>query len=649
MKSHASDFLVLAANVLRDCAAKCVVEYSDVERDLVTLKSRVEHEGLSFLTITLPEFGADLEKALDSGQIGPTQFRSFRKSGRAPAFLRGFLGLVFDRSTGRLLAEPCTISIACMRQVAYTFKKVKLECTPPRVHKALLGFVEDEQIFDVPLAESDIADFLAVSDILWSEVFGRELNRSELIPSHGPGATAEKLNGNAKFSTPRWHDRLEPYFPVLDYLVCSYDPETFGPRLEELTVVAAPDEQPVRVRTVAKTLKKPRIIAIEPVCMMFVQQALKRFIYERLGRHALTRGHVNLTQQKVNRRLALASSITGKFATLDLSSASDRVPRDLALDMFRTNPELRGMVEACRSRRAQVEGPGVSTTLELRKFASMGSALCFPVEAMYFYTICVAALIRARSLPVTLRSIRKVRRSVFIFGDDILVPSGEATAVIEALHKYYCKVNASKSFWTGQFRESCGMDAYAGADVTPVYVRCIRPTDRQNSPKELVSWVATSNLFHKQGYWQTAAAMKAVVEKQLGSLPVVAPTSSGLGWHSFTGYHGGKIRGRYQRAEVLTWVASPVRTNDPIGKLLNAKQMRLAAHPSRTEARRNPMPEFNVSGGVSALTKCLLKLESRNMTLVYGRDEPVVEDERHLVRSVRRGAVTLKRRWTPPV
>lgn len=608
MKSHVSVLIELAKCIINDATAKSTVKLD--LRDIKTIISRVEHEGLSFLTITLPSFGSELERALAEGELGPTRFRSFKKHGRAPVFLRGFLDLVFDRSTGRILNEPIVEAIEAIRQIAYAFKKLKISCTPERERAAINKFVKSEHIFDVALDPGDITYFSDISRVLWSSVLNPDveftLGKSAFVPKHGPGATAERISGNQKFVVRNWHDRLEPYFPLFHNAFSSES--AYGSReFEGVSIISEDSEQPVRVIPVPKTLKGPRIIAIEPVCMQYAQQAISGELVSLLERHPLTAGHVNFTDQSVNRRLALMSSEDESLATLDLSSASDRVPRSLALHMFDSVPLLRDAIDACRSRRAELPSGEV---IPLKKFASMGSALCFPVEAMYFYTICVAALIRQHNLPVDYTSIKQCASKVFVYGDDIIVPADSAGIVADHLHKYYCKVNMSKSFWTGRFRESCGMDAYAGYEVTPTYVRHMPPRDRRK-PEALISWVETSNLFYKRGYWTTSDYMIKLVEKQLGKLPVVGEKCAGLGKVSFQRYVSTeRYNRRYHVDEVKTWVARPVYRTDTLN-------------------------------GYSALTKCLLKLER---PLSPGLES----DSKHLSRTARHGAVALQRRWVRP-
>jgi len=607
MKSNVSDSLKLVHSIYIDACAKCIADVSDL-RDLDTIKSRVIEEGLSFLTITLPLFCRDFEQALANGGIDPSLFRNFRKRGAIPAFLQGMLGLLFDRETGRLIndEEDSPTLVEGIRQICLAFKKFEVDCTPERTAAAFSSFVEIErslQMFSVP--SEDAQKFLSVSSVLWDGALV-DINPLECLPRHGPGATAEGITGNQKYLWRNWHDRLEPYFPLIDSaypLGMPLDAE----ELKLVTIVKPEQEQPVKVVAVPKTLKSPRIIAIEPVCMQYAQQSLRDKLYSVLEASKFSKGHINFSDQSINQSLALIASKTGRFATIDLSDASDRVPRDLALEMFRCNPALQGAVDACRSTRAKL--PNGTIIDPLFKFASMGSALCFPVEAMYFYTICVVACLEAARLPVSHRNCFKVSRGIYVYGDDIIVPSAYAMIVLDYLRKYNCKVNSNKTFVSGSFRESCGLDAFKGYEVTPTYIRKARPENKQQADR-LISRVATANLFYKKGYWQTARLLFKEVEKILGPLPYVSEDSPGLGRETFLGLRTIQRWGRkLQQFEVNCWVPKPIYRTDRLD-------------------------------GYGALQKCFLKLEVLKNPLVS-------RDALHLEHSALRDAVALQRRWVP--
>lgn len=616
MKSDVSDYQEFAHAVYRDACAKCVADVSDL-RDIQTLDSRVEDEGLSFLTITLPQFASDFEQSLAVGYIDSTRFRSFRKRGAIPAFLQGMLSLIFDRKSGNLLpyTDETPTLVGAVRQIALTFKKMKLPCSPERMARAVISYRDVESDLSTFSASSEmLAEFSLVSSMLWSSCL-RQITVSELRPSHSSGATADRVSGNQKYNWQKWHSRLEPYFPLVGSAfpigiaghiedeccregTCSSTLED----LEKVTIVPESEETPVRVILVPKTLKAPRVIAAEPACMQYAQQGVLKPLIRALERNRFSSGHLNFSDQSINRNQALMSSSSGRFVTIDLSDASDRVPRDLALKMFDSNPDLRDAIDACRTTHATL--PDGSVIGPLLKFASMGSALCFPVEAMYFYTICVIASLRARGLPVNSRNLIKVTRGIYVYGDDIIVPSRVATFVLDYLQKYNCKVNVNKTFCGGNFRESCGIDAFNGYEVTPTYLRHAHPENKQQSEK-LISWVATANLFYKRGYWQTARLMWKHVERFLGPLPYLAENSSGLGKTSFTQARSiSKWNSDLHRFEVKAWTADEVHRTDALT-------------------------------GFPALMKSFQLLES-NLEVV---------DPLHLERSVLPHAVTLKREW----
>jgi hypothetical protein len=685
MKSNESDFLEVIEQVYRDASIKCSADVFDL-RDLETIRSRVEKEGISFLTITLPNFCKDFERCLEEGVIDSTRFQGFYTPKREaiPAFMQGMLSQIFDRKTGKvvpydkpsnscettqgLVAGDFSTIVESVRQVCRTFSKVEMDCTPERVQAAIgsfKGIEADFQEFSLP--EEERAEFLAVSRLVWDNMF-RDFRPDNILPKHGPGATADRISGNGKYLWRRWHERLEPYFPLVD----NGYPLGIPPESEELeivTLVSESDEQPVRVITVPKTLKSPRVIAVEPVCMQFVQQGIRDYLYDRIESYWLTESRINFRDQTKNQELALASSCDGRLATIDLSEASDRVPLDLALQMFDGNPVLRESIEACRSTRARL--PDGTIISPLRKFASMGSALCFPVEAMYFYTVCVVALLKANNLSFTQRNVFLVSRDVNVYGDDILCPAANAEVVLAHLRKYNCKVNIHKTFYRGNFRESCGVDAFAGYEVTPTYVRQVRPKNKQHHA-ELISWCATANLFYKKGYWRTASLMFRKLEKILGPLPYVSETSSVLGRYSFLGYESVERWNRnLQRFEVKGWTPQPVHRSDELdgwaalakcfmkmettSKAVFGKSKAQEANGFQVRVLARLQERFlNVEQTFDQLDACNIRMlhatNADEVPISYAYrplQDLLAQDEKHLTRSALHGAVTLSRRWAP--
>lgn len=591
MKSLNCGLLRLAHTIIEDSYSALINRSTDCDEmldlrkncayDMQTISRRVENEGLSFLTITLPKFCADFELALKEGVVNEGSFRSYRKirrSSRIPCFLRGIVLTIFSEG-GKLRNEVSPAAIGLVRQCTKAFKKINLDCTQSRVDAALSGFVETERVFESPIAQADIDKYSAVAGALWDPVF-YGLDLSDLLPKHGPGSTSDGKKCNQKYVWDNWFERLEPYFPISGFGYSNpgiYDDlvrGSHGDVCSSLKLLAEADELPVKITTVPKTLEKPRIIGLEPTCLQYCQQALKAFLVEIIEDTPPFAGHINFSDQTINACMALYSSKTGKYATIDLSAASDRVPNALSMRMFAANQDLLGALQACRSRKAKLPTGEVIT---LKKFSSMGSATCFPVEAMYFYTLCIVGLLDYMNLPPYPHNIRSISKDIFVYGDDIIVPTDAAPHIIATLQKYYCKVGNQKSYWTGKFRESCGLDAYDGVEVTPTYIRRIPPDDKK-STESLISWVETANFFKEKGYESTFRFMKRVVTDRLGPLPNVTATCEGLGW---------------------------VVDQEPIPKRWSSSLQKGLVH---TFVRTTPSFHDKIDG-YPALTKCLLSLE----------------------------------------
>ncbi len=580
------------------------------DRDFVTVTKRVEAEGMSFLTITLPAFATDLERAVANGQVGSGQFVGFQRKGGLPLFLRGFLCRVFDSQSGTILSEPCVDSFAAIRHLCLFAKKIRVQCTPSRERAAITRWKECEDELKMKEREwtqFDFSEFSRVSSILFGDTFdqvNRMVDRFEIQPGHGPGATADRRLGNQKWRFTEWTDRLETVFPFREYA---------GPNLRFSNVpsvhLTPGQELPVRVITVLKTQKSPRPIAIEPTCMQFLQQGLARAIvprveYRGVGINSIhmSSQFVGFTDQEPNQLLACEGSVTGDLATLDLSEASDRVANTLVLEMLRPWPSLLEAVQACRSTSAELpEGQKV----RLSKFASMGSALCFPIEALVFTTIVFLGIQDARKTRLSPKDFVKFFGMVRVYGDDIIVPTDCATAVAAKLEAFGLKVNANKSFWSGNFRESCGGDYFHGEWVTPIRLGELAPQSRRDVA-EIQNWVEFSNALHLAGYWRAAKYCSTVVEKVLGKLPVIQGDSAALSLKSFVPGNRGELGwdSRLHRPKVKAWVAESVI----------------------------PINEID---GDAALRK----------TLTADWSDPVYRD--HLKRSGRPSSVHVKKRWVP--
>jgi hypothetical protein len=628
MKSLISLWSITANELAVRCCTSATLDIRTVER-------RIEHEGLAFLAITLANFGKAIEKWLDQGFVVPSDVPSFKKDRLTglPVFLQGFLGRVFRPLDGVLLDVPDIEAIQAIRQLTLSFSKFALpqgdpggkptSVTPRRERRAMSNYIECEQDVkrnDYFLDPQFLAEFKEMSSLLFGDVFAkvdRDVYWGRLVPKHGPGAVADHLTSNGKYNLRTWTSRLQQVMPAADFLIPN---SHFRENLEgELNILEPGAEMPVRVITVPKTMKTPRIIAIEPAAMQYAQQALLAAIRSAISEDGFLTRCIGFDDQVPNRELARLGSLSGDLATLDLSDASDRVSYQHVRAMLEDFPHLLWAVDACRSRKADVPGHGV---IRLAKFASMGSALCFPFEAMVFFTVICLAVQRELNTPLSRRKISNLLDGkVRVFGDDLIVPRDYVLPVIGELDLFGHRVNASKSFWIGRFRESCGKEYYDGHDVSIVKVRRTLPTRRADADGVIAAF-ALRNLFYEHGLWKTAAWLDEYLRGIVKYVPTVAPTSPLLGRVSFLGYQTDKI---------------DPNLHSPLTKGYYVKSK----------------PPRDHLDGVGALHKCLLGRTSTNFGL-----KPIVRDvlpvntesvdTEHLERTGRPKHVSIKLGWRSP-
>lgn len=203
---------------------------------------------------------------------------------------------------------------------------------------------------------------------------------------------------------------------------------------------------------VPKNAKTDRVIAVEPHVNSYLQKGVGAFIRERLR----TRAGIDLNDQSVNQRLAYEGSLHGHLATLDLSMASDTVSRELVRELLPC--EWFNVLSSMRSEFGVIRDSGEEVFYE--KFSSMGNGYTFELESLIFWAVCKAACEYLNDFSF-----------VSIFGDDIIVPVGCYDLVVRVLNSCGFRVNESKSFCSGPFRESCGEDFFFGHSVRPLYLK----------------------------------------------------------------------------------------------------------------------------------------------------------------------------------
>lgn len=493
---------------------------------LAKAKERCAQEGIGFLTKSLPRLGRALDKALSSSEQRLPTVEGFQKmpNSELPMFMGELLSRVF-RNDGTVLSSPCVESVRVLRQVFFLFYKLDVPYDVSCKQEVIDRFVKtEEEVTAASLrlrrvarhvndkltyhgikntttqwwpSENCAANIIRRSRYTLNKVF-RGFDPRVITPAHGPGAVSTKEILHEKFTFRRLNPRIQTVYPFDAYFCASVGHvedsyKTFG-SLEEV-------ESSAKVVLVPKDSRGPRLISEEPLENQWVQQGLSRALVDWIEHHPLTREHVRFTNQDVNRWAALRGSRDGEYATLDLKDASDRV--SLGLVDLMLPDTLSEYLYACRSLTTTLPD---GTVLPLEKHAPMGSALCFPVMAVLIWAIIHSAV-----------TDQDARERILVYGDDVIVPRTQVPYVITALEAFGLKVNVDKSCFYGFFRESCGMDAFRGSDVTPVRIKTAwNPSFAANT---YVSYIEYSNRMYKLGYKNCSEFIAAAVQAHFGPVP----------------------------------------------------------------------------------------------------------------------------------
>jgi len=527
------DELEIIAALLVDALASHgeVFNTRSLRLTLQKVGKRYRTEGLGLFTKTFPRLGKLFDQALtgtvcmDSATVG---FKSLSNS-KLPRFLGELFTQIFQHD-GYVLPDPDAQCVKTIRQILYAFYKYEKPYSVEQEQQVLEAFKQAERdLSDLstklasmragwidyntrqrwhrdqaegvkPFLEVSLASHPVVIRTargLLSELF-ESFDPTDIVPRHGPGAVATKQRLSEKFLWTNVSSRITEKYPLDAYYFASLG--HVCDRKDSFDAISETD-LPARVILVPKDSRGPRLISCEPVDYQWIQQGLSSAIVRLVERHPLTKWNVFFTDQEPNRRGALLGSSTGRYATLDLKEASDRVHLDLVRLLF---PEsLTGYLEACRSSSTVLPSGEV---LLLKKFAPMGSALCFPIMALTIWAILTASAPNADT-----------RESILVYGDDVIVPTTYVESAMAILEEFGLKINRSKSCTQGPFKESCGMDAFQGIDVTPVRFRTV--WDESPRPDVYDSWISYANSFYDRRCSATHELIVSRLEAIYGPIP----------------------------------------------------------------------------------------------------------------------------------
>lgn len=552
-RTSASVDLDLYAALFKDMVAWDPGLRKSLDRDLLRLRNTPEDQIEILLMIDLVKAGKVVDKALSSGYLNvrnlPSSMGRVRDGYRS--LFSGLFIQVFDR-WGRLRDGTDCCLVAFLRQVLYMAKKVRKECSDASILEEVNSFAAiDASLIQPSLRWDASTGFIPGSGVIPRMSFADKyrshpdlvserdvcpkplllvldrvcgillsgfpvLDWREVRPKHGPGAVADAKSGSDKYRFPTWPGKLEGMFPS-NYFARSRED------LANDDVVLRDEEVPSRLLAVPKTLSGPRLIASEPTSHQFIQLGLMSWVREKLPR--ILGNSISFLDQSPSRELCKEASYSGKLATVDLSSASDRLSCWVVERVFQHCPSLLEALWASRTRtlrncvknsRGQLIGEDYH--ILLKKFAPMGSGVTFPIQSIVYAAVSIAVVLyEDRILKPKYRDVLEASRKVRVFGDDIILPSYAVPELAHLFAYLQLKVNVGKTHWEGHFRESCGMDAYYGDDVTPVYLRAFEPGE---SGQSISSWVDVSNNAHSAGYWYLADEMTRKLGHKSDHIPV---------------------------------------------------------------------------------------------------------------------------------
>jgi len=289
---------------------------------------------------------------------------------------------------------------------------------------------------------------------------------------------------------------------------CVSNPTDLKAAICGLQVYGCHVEDSSRLSFVEKNVDEARTIATEPSVNMFFQLALGEVIHQRLRTvYRLDKRDTPL----LNRFLCRLGSYNGSYATIDLSSASDSISKQLV--KFSVPEFFSSYLERYRCEYSKLPDGRI---LKLPMISTMGNGWTFYLMTALLYCALHAVCdVEGRSTDVFGSS---------VWGDDIVLPTRYFGGMCRLLALLGFVVNREKSFNEGPFRESCGHDFYHGHFVRPVFLRRF---DTQDSHYVAANRLAEWGAFHSV---DVTPCLKYIISRIAEPLrvPRHEPMSSGL-------------------------------------------------------------------------------------------------------------------------
>lgn len=522
---------------------------------------RFRSEGLQFFTVTLPALSKSVMASLELGYF--ERPKSFAWKGRSLLYFRSLLKGVFDQRSGLVLDDVCPVAINSIRQICEYFYKLVLKFRPRQERKAEADYISCEQ---------EVRSFRA--DRKWIKILQKHmfklfpfLNRDtiyDVLGNNRPRYTKGSFAGSGKQCVGYFQYKMLPDH-VVGTTLSKYDGISgyFKPYPSSPTAiskVAQDTADRAEVLFVPKDSRGPRVISKEPMHQLRLQMAFFDWFSKKLENS--TNRRINFADQSINRSLAREGSKSRTITTVDLKEASDRLSANFVADLFEHCSVVRYFVRTRSLRYALPSGK----TGRMHKLSGMGSGLTFSLLAFVVYLSVVAAI--CERTPKVLHSY--IRRNVYVYGDDLVLPTRFYDMAVQGLERSGLKVNLSKSFSKSYFRESCGGDYYYGNNVTPVRLRLsnsrvsfnkdFRSLDLQGFSFPVLQVERHCRELVKKSLYYTADFLYSAIESQTGPLPRIAGDSPVIGrWNEDSFDYETDVHGNY--ISINAYVPSPVKAS----------------------------------------------------------------------------------------
>nr|APG77192.1 hypothetical protein [Sanxia levi-like virus 1] len=459
----------LFACLLRDL---CI---DNVSRDY--LLRRLNAEGVKFLTVTLPGLWKSTLISMERGFFVYEENTSFARKRKLPLVMNGLFRRIFD-ARGYLLADPCEKALLAIRQVCEYWYKCAFTFSEDQLDSATKSFLSVEDTMKNSkgsISESFVDECRKSFETYYKPLVNAKLEDVLELhrPSNGPGSVHVggifadmtvpelKLSTSALVGTCRVDQK-----PFAGFF------KAYPASSERITHV---DEWKLsEVMFVPKDSRGPRVISKEPLYLLKMQMSFLKWSTEALER--ITNYRINFKDQSKNRALALQGSIDRLTSTADLKEASDRIRYSVARTIYGNSPVFYYFLTKGRSTHSVLRTKKSVKTVRLTKLSGMGSGLTFPILALTIHIAVCTRIAKRYGLPY-----KEVMDLVYVYGDDLIVPTKYYDCVQSALEGVGLALNASKSFSKGPFRESCGGDYLNGKEVVPLRLKlasCKLPTTK---------------------------------------------------------------------------------------------------------------------------------------------------------------------------